>query len=60
MLNPVYEWRFYISGGLKSIWRFTNMFPRFENTITLDEGNTPLLEPTRVFKNMNVYFKDEG
>jgi len=36
------------------------MFPRFENTVTLDEGNTPLLEPTRVLENMNVYFEDEG
>jgi hypothetical protein len=45
--------------GLKSIWGFTNMLPRFENTITLDEGNTPLLESTRLFKDMNVYFKDE-
>jgi hypothetical protein len=60
LLNLVYEWGFSISWELKGVWRFTNMLPRFENTITLDEGNAPLLESTMLFKDMNVYFKDEG
>ncbi|QOR94147.1 pyridoxal-phosphate dependent enzyme [Thermosphaera chiliense] len=60
LLTSVFEWHFSIREDLKGIWRFANMLPRFENTITMGEANTPLLESSRLFKGMNVYFKDEG
>lgn len=60
LLTPVYEWRLAIREDLKGVWRFREALPRFRNTVTMGEANTPLLESSRLFKDMNVYFKDEG
>jgi threonine synthase len=42
------------------IWRYYRHLPSFTDIITLGEGNTPLVESTRISRELRVYFKDEG
>lgn len=60
LLSPDIDLEFRINEKERGIWRFSGVLPKFTFKITMGEGNTPLLESTRLFKGLNIYFKDEG
>lgn len=42
------------------IWKYCSDLPPLSKIISLGEGNTPLIESTRIARELSVYFKDEG
>ncbi len=59
IMHPEHKWRWGRFRGY-DIWSFSPILPDIEAKISLGEAWTPLIRSSRLFKDIPVYFKDEG
>ena len=59
IMHPEHKWKWTRFKG-HDIWGFSPILPDIGTKISLGEAWTPLIRSTRLFKNLPVYFKDEG
>jgi len=59
IMHPEHKWRWGRFRGY-DIWSFSPILPDIEAKISLGEAWTPLIRSSRLFRDIPVYFKDEG
>lgn len=60
LLEVIHDFEWIIEWENNGIWIFSKMLPQTNHRISLGEGWTPLIRSDNLFRNENIYFKDES